>query len=218
MTYFDIWRKHAEIREGVKYEVYLCSEGFKTAGIGHLLTREEKAVYNVGDKVSKGQVDEWFKHDTFKAEQKALKQAKQIGFNQDWFIAALISVNFQLGDWTTIFTTSYPALVRGEYDNVIANLRRSKWYRQTPVRVEDFIAAIERMKRIREKPLTKSRTMTGAAVAGAGVAAELSEVAEQIKPLVDYSEYVKLVFVAITLVGIGLVVYARYDDRRNGRV
>lgn len=47
--------------EGCKTDVYLCSEGYATAGIGHMLFGEEEMP--VGTEVSMEQVLEWFKSD-----------------------------------------------------------------------------------------------------------------------------------------------------------
>lgn len=68
------------------------------------------------------------------------------------------------------------------------------------------------------KPLTQSRTMQGASVVTAStIGAEVvSEAAEKIEPIADYSDYIQLLFVVLTLVGIGLVIYARLDDRKKG--
>ena len=219
MSYLDIWRKHAVLREGRVAHVYLDTEGFKTAGIGHLLTPEEAEKYNVGDKVTQEQIDDWFKADTQHAEFAALRQAKEIGCKQDWFIAALISVNFQLGNnWTKKFFTTYPAIVAGDFDKAIENISRSKWYRQTPVRAEDFIYALERLKEFRARPLKKTRSMVGAGTAGVSIAAsEIAEVTEKIEPLTGYSDIIQTVFIVLALAGIGLAIYARIDDRNKGK-
>ena len=219
MGYMAIWNKHARLREGVRYVVYLDSLKKPTAGIGHLLTAAERKKYKVGASVSKEQVQTWFDQDTKKAERAALKQAKEIGIEADWFIAALISVNFQLGtNWTKKFKTTYPAIVRHDYDTAIRNLRKSRWYRQTPVRVEDFIEALERAKTFKARPLRKTRTMAGAGGASVAVVSSevVTEITENIEPIADYSDTIQLIFVILTLIGIGLVIYARLDDREKG--
>ena len=219
MHYSKIWQEHAILREGVRYHVYNDSLGKPTAGIGHLLTKEERKKLKVGDPVTKKQVDNWFRMDSAIATIAAKQQAKEIGVEENWFIAALISVNFQLGtNWTKVFKTTYPAIVRHDYDLAINNLRKSKWYRQTPVRVEDFIHALERAKTFKERPLPKTRTMVGAGSASvAAVSSEVvSEITEQIEPIAHYSDTIQLIFVILTLIGIGLVIHARIDDRKEG--
>lgn len=214
-----LWREHAELREGVRHVVYLDSLDKPTAGIGHLLTLSERKIYAVGQGVSDNQVERWFVADSLKARRAAEKQAKEIGVEADWFIVALISVNFQLGTrWTKVFKSTYPAIVRHDYDYAIRNLRKSKWYRQTPVRVEDFINALERAKHFKDRPLKKTRTMQGGAVATVGAVASetVSEITEKIEPVADYSDTIQLIFVILTLIGIGFMVYARVDDRKEG--
>lgn len=71
------------------------------------------------------------------------------------------------------------------------------------------------------KPLAKSKTISGAAAATAGVvltgvAEVLQETASSVEPLVAYSDSLKWVFLAVTLAGIGLVAWARIKDRVAG--
>jgi lysozyme len=80
-----------------------------------------------------------------------------------------------------------------------------------------------------EKPLAASRTLNGQALAGVGTIASvgLSEVdrpasllqdwQEALSSLIPYFESVKWVVVALVLGGIGLSVFARWHDRREGR-
>ena len=142
----EIWKLHAILREGRKNVVYLDNLGYETGGIGHLLTAEDKKKYHLGSVISDIQIDIWFEQDTEKALKKALKQWKEINILTPRFLAALISVNFQLGDFSVKFKNSYQLLKQRKFDQVIANLKSSLWARQTPVRVKDFIAAIEELK------------------------------------------------------------------------
>lgn len=61
--------------------------------------------------------------------------------------------------------------------------------------------------------LGRSRTLIGAGATAVGTAGStLSDAAEQISPLAGYSTAITILFVALTLIGIGLVVWARLDD------
>lgn len=214
-----LWREHAIKREGLSNVVYLDTLGKKTGGIGHLLTPAEREQYNVGDGITKKQVEQWFEQDSHKARRYAEAQAAEIGITAPWFIVALISVNFQLGGrWTKEFRTTYPAIVRHDFDTAIKNLTKSKWMKQTPVRVEDFIQALEKAKTFKNRPLPKTRTVQGAGVATVGLVASetVTEVADQIEPLAPYSDVLQWVFVGLALAGIILTVYARLDDRNKG--
>jgi len=74
--------------------------------------------------------------------------------------------------------------------------------------------------------LTESRTMKGGGAAGvATVGAAGVEVAQSILadtqsailPLVPYLDTLRWLFIAMALIGIGITIYARWDDWRNGR-
>ncbi len=76
-----------------------------------------------------------------------------------------------------------------------------------------------------EVPLQQTRTVQGAQIAtvgttgaaGVGVLVDqVKDAADTISPLAYYSKWIMLGFVALTLIGIGLTVWARYDDRRKG--
>lgn len=64
------------------------------------------------------------------------------------------------------------------------------------------------------KSLATSRTMAGAGVAGA--ATVLSEITPQIQALVPYSENMKTLFLVLALAGVGLAMYARWKDHKEG--
>lgn len=67
------------------------------------------------------------------------------------------------------------------------------------------------------KSLQDSRTIKGGQVASLGVAGSaLSEAAAQVAVLADYSEYFKWAFIALTVGGIALTIWARIDDRNKG--
>lgn len=61
--------------------------------------------------------------------------------------------------------------------------------------------------------LSKSRTLIGASMTGVGtVGSTVTEAAEQIAPLAGFSTTLTVLFILLTLIGIGVVVYARLDD------
>ena len=77
-----------------------------------------------------------------------------LGIEDTDFIIALGSVNFQLGTrWMDKFPSAYRALASKDYDEAIKQVStgsgkdgQSKWKEQTPVRVEDFVLAIDKLK------------------------------------------------------------------------
>jgi len=133
---------HLMRREGFDATVYKDTLGFLTVGVGHRVISSDNL--RLGDKVSISRVTKLLDVDSEKAFQAAKKQAEQMGKESDDFIVALTSVNFQLGTgWPKTFNQSFKLLVEGKGEEAIKKLKGSKWAQQTPVRVTDFIEAIE---------------------------------------------------------------------------
>ena len=65
--------------------------------------------------------------------------------------------------------------------------------------------------------MAKSKTLAGAGAAGIGtVGSLLGDAATNLESLVMYSESIKMVFLALTVVGIALVTYSRIKDHNEG--
>jgi hypothetical protein len=130
-------------REGLAEEVYLDSLRVPTYGVGHALTEEERKKYKVGDKVPMTLIAKTYQEDLVKAYQAAKKQAAMLAIDSPDFIAALTSVCFQLGsNWYLEHKKTWSYLMNHKYDEAIQEVKNSRWYRQTPKRVQDFQAAI----------------------------------------------------------------------------
>ncbi|MCI0680959.1 MAG: hypothetical protein L0Y71_02545 [Gemmataceae bacterium] len=128
-------------REGVRTKVYKDSEGKLTVGIGHLVTSADKL--KLGDEITDAQVSEFFKKDSAKALSAAKSQASQAGISDSNFIVYLASVNFQLGTgWNKIHKKTWGLIMEGKYEEAAAEAAKSKWAKQTPVRVKDFQKAL----------------------------------------------------------------------------
>lgn len=72
-----------------------------------------------------------------------------------------------------------------------------------------------------QRPLQKTRTIKGGQVATVGVAGTavadvITEASSQLQPLTGYSDYITWAFVGLSLIGIGMMVWARLDDRNKG--
>jgi GH24 family phage-related lysozyme (muramidase) len=135
-------KSHIRQKEGVRYEGYLDSEGFLTIGIGHKVLPGEP--YELGKSISEAEVQRLFARDIQTAFQAAKEQARDLGKYNAEFIAALTSVNYQLGvNWVNKFPQTYTDLKNDNAQQAITRLRNSKWNTQTPVRVSAFIQAIE---------------------------------------------------------------------------
>ena len=92
-------RQEIEADEGCVYKIYRCSEGYPTAGVGHLLTEWDEEYYDkpIGTPVSEEKVQEWFVNDV----QTAINDCNDI-FNSfeklpEDIQHVLINMAFQLG-------------------------------------------------------------------------------------------------------------------------
>lgn len=133
-----------KMREGSSLIVYpdpVKGAAFPTVGIGHLVTAQDKL--KIGDKISAEKENEFFEIDIQKSLNTSKANAVELDMYSPKFLAALISVNFQLGSFKSKFPNSYQRLKSKKFDETIAALKQSDWFQQTPKRVNDFISAIE---------------------------------------------------------------------------
>ena len=148
----ESFMEHLKLREGFRENVYPDKLGKLTAGTGHLLTAEEKAIYKEGDRISPEITSQWLKQDSSLAYSQALDQAKELGVDDQGMIEALGSVNFQMGgNWKSKFPGVWKGLQSGDWESAAQNVQwinpstqqsESDWHRQTPKRTGDFMKAI----------------------------------------------------------------------------
>jgi len=127
--------------EGLKYEIYRCSEGYPTAGIGHLITEWDEEYYGmpIGTEVSKEQVDKWFEADLYVAinDMEKFTADMQVDENVKECITHMV---FQLGlPRLNKFRNFKQALIDGDIAKAQAEMMDSLWYRQTTNRAERLI-------------------------------------------------------------------------------
>jgi lysozyme len=140
-------------REGYELKVYLDSEGKPTVGIGHLVVAADKL--KLGDTIDDARAMEFFKKDTAVAISAAKSQASKAGISDGDFIVYLTSVNFQLGtDWYKEHKKTWALIMEGQYSAAAAEVKKSRWNSQTPVRTKDFIGALLKLK---DKPAAKGK-------------------------------------------------------------
>lgn len=127
-----------KLREGLVLRWYPDSLGKMTGGYGHLQKKgEEKLV------VTQELADKWLSEDITKARAGAAKQVALMVFATEHLREVLVSVNYQLGtSWYLDFYSTWPLIQSGQFAKAAQALMSSKWYRQTPVRTKDFIAAL----------------------------------------------------------------------------
>jgi lysozyme len=131
--------------EGVVYELYRCSLGHLTGGIGHLITEWDEEYYGmpVGTKVPHEQVDAWFAVDI----NRTLQDCEEIfpDFNDLPEEAQLVIANmcFQLGrPRLSNFVKFIAAVNERDWIKAADEMEDSRWYKQTTARAERLIARI----------------------------------------------------------------------------
>ena len=127
--------------EGLKYQIYRCSEGYPTAGIGHLITEWDEEYYGmpIGTEVSKEQVDKWFEADLYVAinDMEKFTADMQVDENVKECITHMV---FQLGlPRLNKFKNFKQALIDGDIAKAQAEMKDSLWFRQTTNRAERLI-------------------------------------------------------------------------------
>ncbi len=129
-------------REGYATTAYYDSKGILTVGIGHRVLTTDNI--RAGDKISDTRVSNLFNNDIATAFTAAKSQAQELGKYTPDMIAALISVNFQLGTgWRSKFPNTWSSLKAGNARDAISRLQASDWNKTTPQRVADFIDTIQ---------------------------------------------------------------------------
>ena len=127
--------------EGLKYEIYRCSEGYPTAGIGHLITEWDEEYYGlpIGSEVSKEQIDKWFEADLYIAMNDMEKFCE--GMEVDENVKECVTqMAFQLGlPRLNKFKNFKQALIDGDIAKAQAEMKDSRWYKQTTNRAERLI-------------------------------------------------------------------------------
>ena len=210
---------------------YRCAAGVWTIGWG-----STKGVRS-GTKITIEEAEEKLRDD-LKTAESAIKQYVSVPLTQGQY-DALVSFVFNFGPGNFRTSTLLKRLNKGLYDDVPEQLMR--WNK---ARVDGKLTVLRGLTRRRAaeaaifsrdaklpsdeggpvsvqkvvasdtKPLTQSKTMAGAGVAGAATA--LSEITQQVEALVPYSDTMKTVFLLCALGGIALVAYARFKDHKDG--
>lgn len=115
--------------EGCKTEVYLCSEGIPTAGIGHALYADEEMP--VGTDVDMEQVLEWFKEDVDEAVADCCALFLNFASLPDQVQRVLVNMAFNLGrNRLGKFKNMITAVNEGNWQKAADEMVDSRWYNQ----------------------------------------------------------------------------------------
>lgn len=213
---------------------YRCPAGKWTIGYGH--TRGVKS----GLRVSVDECEKMLMEDLHEAGN-AVRSAVNVPLSQNQY-DALVSFVFNLGAGNFRSSTLLKKLNKGLYEEIPAQILRwnkarvdgqltelrgltrrrtaeaALWAMDAPLAGQEG-GDLMPQKPVQEavKPLAKSKTLAGAGAAGIGtVGSLLGDAATNLESLVMYSESIKMVFLALTVVGIALVTYSRIKDHNEG--
>ncbi len=146
-----------KLDEGLKLKTYKDTEGYWTIGIGHLLTKKpslDVAISVLDSQVGRktqGSITEEEARKLFQSDVnsavKSIKVDSTLGplyaKYDDARKQALINMVFQMGSaGTASFKNSLGLIADKNYAVAGANMRKSKWYRQTPNRAERVIKVL----------------------------------------------------------------------------
>ncbi|EIT6979587.1 glycoside hydrolase family protein [Escherichia coli] len=128
-------KKVGYYRDG-KFYVYQDSLGFNTVGYGHLLTRGESYPNGITEAEAEALLD----HDIMIAQHNV--DTLDLWVPPDWREFLVIMV-FQLGlAGVQKFQKMLKALREKNYPEAVKQAKDSRWYKQTPNRVDQMIAAL----------------------------------------------------------------------------
>jgi lysozyme len=147
-------KKQLIIDEGCVLEVYCCSLGFPTFGIGHLLTKNDPEYYAYNAlkkggklKVSQERVDEVFKKDIEGVVRDCCRLFKSFNEMHCELQQILANMMFNLGfNKLSKFTNTIKAINNKDYELAASLLRSSLWFKQVGKRAERLCNRLENIK------------------------------------------------------------------------
>jgi lysozyme len=210
---------------------YRCPAGRWTIGYGH--THGVRS----GETITPEEAEDLLRKDLQDCEA-AVERLVKVDLTQNQF-DALVSFVFNLGQGNFGSSTLLRKLNRGDCEGAAA-----EFVRWNKARVEGQLKALpgltrrrtaeaalfemdvelaseggdlsaQKPQQVEAKSLGKSRTLFGLSVAG--LSTGVNEATSQLQALTAYSDTLQVVFVVLTLIGIGIAVYARVDDHKESR-
>lgn len=129
---FDIIKEDLIRHEGYIREIYLCSEGYPTFGVGHLVIETDpEYTWPVGTPVTDERILAVFHEDFLDALEDAESLVDRLYFHPDNVIRVLVNMAFNLGRARLRkFKKMLAAIERHDYGTAADEMVDSKWYRQ----------------------------------------------------------------------------------------
>jgi GH24 family phage-related lysozyme (muramidase) len=221
-------RKH----EGLRLDAYLCPAGVWTIGYGHTSAAGEPTVVP-GMRITRAEADAILSRD-LRAFEAGVSRLVKAQLTQGQF-DAMVSFAFNVGLGALAKSTLLRRINAGRMVDVPAELMR--WTKAGGRTLPGLVnrrrdeAALWRSidptatggrgdagqpERDAGKPLTRSRTMAGGGLAGAGaavvVAQEAQQALTQANDQISAGTWLGIAVGVLILIGAGLALYARWDD------
>lgn len=127
--------------EGYVTEIYLCSEGYPTFGIGHMVTEADmEYTWPVGTPVTDERILQVFHDDCQIAVEDAKKLVDNLYDHPDDVIRVLVNMVFNLGrPRLSKFKNMLAAVEAKDYVKSAEEMIDSKWYHQVGRRSEELV-------------------------------------------------------------------------------
>jgi GH24 family phage-related lysozyme (muramidase) len=132
--------------EGVVYEIYRCSEGYPTGGIGHLITEWDEEYYEkpIGTRIPHEQVDDWFAKDIETTIKDCNLLFSQFDNLPEEIQRVLANMCFQLGrPRLSKFKNMIAAVEDLDWARMADEMEDSRWFKQTTNRAQRLINRVE---------------------------------------------------------------------------
>jgi GH24 family phage-related lysozyme (muramidase) len=132
--------------EGVVYEIYRCSEGYPTGGIGHLITEWDEEYYEkpIGTRIPHEQVDDWFAKDVETTIKDCNLLFSQFDNLPEEIQRVLANMCFQLGrPRLSKFKNMIAAVEDLDWARMADEMEDSRWFKQTTNRAQRLINRVE---------------------------------------------------------------------------
>lgn len=129
---FDQIKEDLVRHEGYVTEIYLCSEGYPTFGIGHMVTEDDmEYTWPVGTPVSDERILQVFHDDCMDAVNDAEQLVDDLYSHPDSVIRVLVNMAFNIGrPRLSGFKKMLAAVNEGKYVRASQEMIDSKWFHQ----------------------------------------------------------------------------------------
>ena len=127
--------------EGYVTEIYLCSEGYATFGIGHMVTEQDmEHTWPVGTPVTDERILQVFHDDCKDAINDVEQLVNDVYSHPDNVIRVLVNMAFNIGrPRLSKFKKMLAAVEDKDYVKASEEMKDSKWYKQVGRRSEELV-------------------------------------------------------------------------------